>query len=379
MLHTFFKKIWDLPFQSIDKIIPSKREYCLQSLQKRMNKILLICLQFIGDSMIFTPVVSGLRQKYSDARIDMLCNTVSYQIFKNNPAIDNFYVWENTPWVTGRLKGWIEFISIMREIRKNKYDCVVLDVSQSAFRYSLIAYLTGVKIRVGFNREGKGFLNNICPPFDPNVSFLKNNLNLAHALGVEKVVTKTAFYYSKEDKRKIESLLEGRAKKTLIVINPGTKRPSKMWFKERFARLAMELVSRFRAEVIFTGSKKDCTLVEDIISKTRGENIISLAGKTSIGELGALLDKSDLLISVDSGPVHIAAALDCPTVVLMGAQDKGHYWRIENENSIIIRKELECAGCRKWRCWHRKCMEEITVEEVLLAAERLLSRHENRN
>jgi 3-deoxy-D-manno-octulosonic-acid transferase/heptosyltransferase-1 len=182
---------------------------------------------------------------------------------------------------------------------------------------------------------------------------------------------------SQNDKGLIDQVLDklDDKKRPLVIINPMAKWKTKLWEPERFAILADRLQSDLSCEVFFTGSRHDRATVEDI-SKMMKQVPGNLAGETGLKELAYLFTRSKVLITTDTGPMHIAAAMGCPVVALFGPTAP---WRTGpyGLGHRVIRAELDCSPCFKKKCEHMTCMKEIVVEDVFEAAKNIILEKHN--
>ena len=195
---------------------------------------------------------------------------------------------------------------------------------------------------------------------------------LLEALGVKYKDIRFDVPILDSDRKAIEDLLavSGIGKKSpLIAINPITKWETKLWGNQNFADLADHLIEKYNAGVIFTGSPGDLTQLQDIIFRMQC-NPVNLTGKTTLKRLAALYEKMDTLISTDTGPMHLAAAVSTPVVALFGPTAP---WRTGPFGSghQIIRADLICSPCFKQQCDTMDCMKQITVQQVLDGVKRL--------
>ena len=158
----------------------------------------------------------------------------------------------------------------------------------------------------------------------------------------------------------------------IIGINPGAAYGSaKRWYPERFARVSSALVTRYKAAVIIFGSQQELGIATEI-EYLSGVPVINMAGKTNIRELMALIKQCTVFITNDSGPMHIAAALNIPVVAIFGSTDPEKTGPMGDGN-IIIRKGANCSPCFKRKCpTDLKCMDLITVEDVIAGVDRIL-------
>ncbi|MBW1768896.1 MAG: glycosyltransferase family 9 protein, partial [Deltaproteobacteria bacterium] len=189
-------------------------------------------------------------------------------------------------------------------------------------------------------------------------------LKVAESLGCDSARWDGHIPVSAPDRRLIDQILVsgGIDKKPLVAINPIAKWRTKLWRPERFAILADRIRDEMGCEVIFTGSNLDEQIIGDITAMMKARPL-NLAGQTNLKELAYFYSRCKLLITTDTGPMHMAAAMGCSVVALFGPTAP---WRTGpyGKGHKVIRADVECSPCFKKRCEHTKCMEEITVEKV---------------
>ena len=173
---------------------------------------------------------------------------------------------------------------------------------------------------------------------------------------------------------KIDNMLSDwglNSNQKLIALNTGGSWLSKRWTAEGFARLG-DVLNRKYGKVLFVGGPDDLPLVAKIINLMKTKPLVA-TGKTDLPELAALLSRCDLVISNDSGPVHVAAAVGTPTVTIFGPSDDVKY-RPLGEKHRVVKTEIDCRPCGKHQCplGHHRCMTEITVDQILKEMETLL-------
>jgi ADP-heptose:LPS heptosyltransferase len=282
----------------------------------------------------------------------------------------------------------IDFWRTLLGIRRRRYDAVILDVNHKAFLYQLIALLTGSKRRIGFNWEGRGSFCHTFQAFDADCSCVVQNMRLMSLVGAPwSDDFKLEYWIEDGDRRSVGILLENDGVKEegrpVVCIHPGSHWPSNWWFPERYAEVINALYRRHAARIFITGTKDEIPLVESILRAVDCP-CISLAGKTDLPQLASLLNGADLLVSVDTGPRHLAEAMGTPLVLLRSAQNHRKQWEPAADNAVVLRHETPCSLCFLPICPlpGHDCMSQITVEEVLEAAGRVLgsgSRHEKVN
>ena len=161
---------------------------------------------------------------------------------------------------------------------------------------------------------------------------------------------------------------EGQPK---VIIHPGGKKPSKLWSRRNFAQLIDRLTEEMRSQVILVGSDGEEEITDEIVKLTK-HKVINLTGKLTLSQLAAVIEKADAMISNDSGPMHIAAAVGTPVVALFSGVDIPNLWYPYGDMNTVLRKEVECSPCFKNECEDHLCMQKISVDEVFQAAKRKL-------
>lgn len=340
-----------------------------------IKKILLIHLQQLGDTLVFTPAARALLEQCGHLQIDVLCNSVSYEVYKHMPHIRRFYV--DKYWFLGKGERRLSLLfKLLREIRRERYDLAILDAEEVALKYPMIAFLTGARYRLGYNVNWRGFLNNVIPDFPKSSNSVFRNLNLLKVAGVAYTSSDTWLPTSDSDKKAAQQILNQYSSDCIpIVIHQGSNFSSKHWFKENWIALSELLLQNPRVVLFFTGAERERAQVDAIISALGSERAVSLVGKTSIHTLKELIELASLFITVDTGVMHIGNCTNTKMIVLMSARDYENVWIEPSERVLVLRKDVECKYCFGIDCptGTKECMKLITVEEVYEQALSLLS------
>jgi lipopolysaccharide heptosyltransferase I len=343
--------------------------------------ILIVKLSAIGDVIHTLPALNAIRKHYPDARVTWLVEEDTSALVKGHAALNRVLISKRKSWLKG-LRGpsrWTsvrEIYRFIREVRDTRYD-LIIDFQGLLKSGVLIAMSKGNR-KVGF---GKGmehqefsyiFLNERIPAVNMDNHALIRGIMLLDAIGIPCSDIEYNLPVQAQDREVVDSLLVQNGiknSKLLVAINPVAKWDTKLWANSKFAELADRLVKQYGANVVFTGSQSDRSTIQDIVSRmdTQATN---LAGDTTLITLAALYEKADLTISTDTGPMHIAAALGTPTVALFGPTAP---WRTGPFGSFhqVIRVDLECNPCFKRQCETIKCMEQISVAQVLAGVREL--------
>ena len=347
------------------------------------KRILLIKTHAIGDTIMITPAIKALRNKYPNAHIGLLTGLSSMRIIQGNTDIDELLAFDETALFAPKP---IEIIKLIRRVRMKKFDMAFI------FQYSslihLIAMAFGIPFRIGFDRDGSGFSLTRTIPWDIADKRWTGNvfLDIANLVGAEITDKRLRINISVDDIKFADALLKSNSvtdKNILIGIFPGGGKNTrdtvyqKRWGIEKYAAIIDVLSARYDAKIIVFGSSDEETLVSGLVKLSHTE-IINTCGKTNLKQLSALIKRCSLLITNDSAPLHIAAAMDTPTVSLFGPS-RAKTIIEENEKHIAIQSTYPCSPCYCNSifpgCDQPKCMESISINEVITAIESQLRKH----
>lgn len=341
-----------------------------------IKKILLIHLQQLGDTLVFTPATRAFIEQCQHLQIDVLCNSVSYEVYKHVPHIRRFYVDRYWFWGKGERKLTL-LLKLLAEIRKERYDLAILDAEEVALKYPIIAFLTGSRYRLGYNVNYRGFLNNVVPHFSSHLNFVSRNKALLEFAGFPVTDVHLWLPTSHSDKEEAQRLMTRYSFPDTIpiVIHQGSNFSSKHWFKENWVALSRCLLRHPNVLLFFTATERERTQVDAILNELRSPRAISLVNQTTIHTLKEFIECSRLVITVDTGVMHIANCTNTPMIVLMSARDYEDMWIQSSERVTVIRKKVDCQYCFGIDCptKTKECMKLITVEEVYEASLRLLN------
>ncbi len=345
-------------------------------------KILIVKLSAIGDVIHTLPALCALRRHWPDATIDWVVEEAAADLVLGHPDIDRVIVSRRKRWIRdlGHRKSRGAALNEMRrflaELRAVRYD-LVLDF-QALLKSAMIVALARGRRKAGFGRGLEHMersyhvlTEKIAPP-SMEVHALTRNLMMIRPLGVPAGPVEYRLPVGSDDRAAVERLLAaggvGR-KDILVAINPVAQWPTKLWPEGYFAILADRLVRRYDAKVVFTGGPDDRQTVERIVS-AMSRPALDLSGRTSLKQLAALYQRARVVISTDTGPMHLAAAVGAPLVALFGPTAP---WRTGpfGPGHKILRAPAACAPCFKRRCSAGGCMDRISVEAVLKAVSRI--------
>ena len=335
-------------------------------------KILLIKLSAIGDVVQTLPALEAIKKLYPASEITWIVEEAAADILEGHPLIDRVLVSRRKA-LTGMLKhprtfmrGLRSIIGFFRELRADHYDLAV--DFQGLLKSGILIGLARAKRKIGFDRTREFsylFLNERLPAYDLEKHALERYLDVARYLGAHDPAPTCTLPIEYEISRMRQRTADIKeAGRPLVVINPVARWKTKLWRESSFAELADRLVLEKKAAVIFTGSAADRDVNQRIIAKMK-QPAENWAGETSLKELAALAALSDLFITTDTGPMHLAAATGAKVLALFGPTAP---WRTGpyGTSAVIVRTGIECSPCFKRKCEDNvRCMEGISVEHVM--------------
>jgi len=352
---------------------------------KEAKKILVVYLSGIGDTVMLTTCVEAIAKAYPTAHISFLSSSQNHNIVKDNPYLVGCHRLETTKGVATFFRSLTE---IVRNIQCTGYD-LVLDFEQFLRLSAIMCLISKAKITVGFRtrHQSRHLAYTHTCPFDPSLHTLKNFCRLLDSSGIATEAKHlTPIAVTKEDRDLVTDILteHGISNKLLLVgIHPGSggTATSRRWKPDNFGIVADRLITDHHATVVFTGSQKEWTLIEDIRSNMKyRSSSFNLAGKLTLSQLPAAIQRFSAFVSNDTGPLHIAAAMQVPVVALFGPNTPSRYGPIGRRHQIIY-KSLDCSPCiiahegKVPYCRNNRCMREITPEEVCKTIENILTGH----
>jgi heptosyltransferase-2 len=268
----------------------------------------------------------------------------------------------------GKLAGYFHY---WKFIRDRKYDAVF--VLKRSLSSALLAWAAGVPRRIGFATEGRGILLTDPVPYRQDQHEVENFLDCLRVLDISIRSTGLELWPSTEDDGKAISLFSSAGWKSedlKIIIHGAASLPAKQWPLERFAAVMKALKHRYNPHFIYTGAKGDISLYQKIEEQGPFGGL-NLCGITTLHENLSVYRASHLFFGVDSGPMHMAAAVGVPVIALFGPTDE-RKWGPWGEDHTVITKRLPCYPCKPHKCRDHECMKQISVEEALTAVEKKL-------
>ena len=343
---------------------------------KQGNRILIRGTNWIGDSVMSLAALREVRRLFPHHHLTLLVRDWVAELFENQGLVDEILPLEET---SSHLRPFFRLVGKIRH-----FDSALL--FQNAFQAALMTRLAGIPERIGYNTDGRALL--LTRRARPRIKELNRHqiyyyLDLLYQTGLSPQDYlndpdfKPDIHLSPTEAgiQKAEQLLRAAdvsGQRPIILINPGAFYGSaKRWFTNRYAALADHLIEGDQAQVVIIGSAGEQTIAQEIQSLTK-KHLTILTGQTDLPTLIGLLSRCDLLLTNDSGPMHLAAALDTPQIAILGSTDEVATgpW---SPRAQVIHKHVECSPCLLRECpIDLRCFSRIEVEEVYETARALL-------
>jgi heptosyltransferase I len=328
----------------------------MKTLFKNIKKILIIKPSALGDIVHSLPFLNALKQQFPHVKIDWVVAHGLRTFLEGHPMINHLWTIRKEEWKKlDYLKQTLKEVNDLRKgLKKVQYD-VSIDLS-GLFRSGIISYFSNAKIKLGFKESDEG-----SPMFythkvhgSMKIHAIDRYLKIAKFMGCD--TSRIEYPFAPYDPH--PSILKELPEK-YIILSPSAGKVANRWHSQRFG----ELSSRLPYPTIVIASRDEADIADEMVANSKG-SAISIAGSTSLKELVAVIKKAVFFVCNDTGPMHIAAALDVPVFAVFGPANPvrtGPYGDIHT----VIQRDMGCIPCyAKKPCSHFKCMEELTVDQV---------------
>jgi heptosyltransferase-2 len=338
---------------------------------KTCDNVLVRGVNWIGDAVMTMPALRALKRSHGGRRISLLVKPWVAPLFEKDPNIDELILY------SGEYGGLAGRLKLVARLRKYGFCSAVL--FQNAFDAAAIAFLAGIPERIGYRRDARGLLLTRAVPFDGKVRNLHHidyYLNLLFEAGFETKKSPPWIYLSLGERLRARASL-AHLKRPVVGLNPGAVYgSSKRWSPERFAAVARRVIEEADGSAVVFGGPSETGIAEEILGRLPaplGSRMLVMAGRTSLRELAALISECDVLVTNDSGPMHIGYAVGTPLVAVFGSTSPELTGPVGGGHRVI-RKEVECAPCFERECRRGDliCMDLVGVNEVFEAVKDLL-------
>jgi ADP-heptose:LPS heptosyltransferase len=355
------------------------------------KRVLVIRVDNLGDVLLATPAIHAIRQSLPWAEITLLASPVGAQAGRLNPDIDDVIVyespqmdpWRSLPHDSAREQGMIELL------KERRFDGAIIFTSfrQSALPQAYLCYLADIPLRHAASIDGPGSLLTTRHQHpDRMLHEVERGLDLVGALGFSTSEQNLVLHVPAEARLKIAGWRLGAgaeklpAATPLVVLHPGCSMPARTYPWELYAEVADLLIEQLGATVVLTGAEPERDLVEQITRRVQPEhqpNLLPLAGELPFDMFCGLIERADLTVTNNTGPMHISAALKTPVVALFALTnppEQWHPWQVPHQ---LLYHEVTCRLCYSRACpYGQECLRMVTPPMVVAAAGELLGGRE---
>jgi heptosyltransferase-2 len=329
----------------------------------KIQRIMIRSANWLGDAVMTVPAMMAVRETYPDAHIAVVANPLVAQLLENHPGCDEVIVYNRRAEHAG-VFGMLRFTA---DLRRRNFDCAIL--FQYAIEAGIMAFLAGIPRRLGFTTDGRRIFLTHPVPFgeaEKTVHQTDAFLRIVNHYGIKA-----------EEKRQPLALLASErfwVKEQLpdgpvVTINPGAAYGSaKRWYPERFAAVGDFLAREYGMHIVLIGGPGEVEIGKDIAAAIQAP-VHNFVGKTSVRQMMSLIDVASLMVTNDSGPMHIAAGFNVPIVAIFGSTN--HTTTSPFSDSYrIVRHPVECSPCMLRECpIDHRCMDRVTVDDVVEAVQ----------
>lgn len=335
------------------------------------KKILVIKLGAAGDVILAVPSLRMLHQRFPQSEVHVLVDKRNAPLLSNCPYIKRCVLIDRS-----KLQNFSYLLRLAKRLRKGGYD-LSIDFQNSKWTH-LLAKLSGIPERYGFKRGLWGMLlNRPDSGGDEKIEPVKHQFRLLSKVGVKLFDDKLELWTSPDEEEAIQNVFSefaGNSEfKVGLVLGSSPSWPTKRWPVEYFCELADYLQKNFKARIFLIGSKEDESLAQKFLTDV--PDAVSLIGKTSLGEMTALVKKMDLVVTGDTAPLHVAAAARTKIIALYGPTDPKRHMPPAPGASVFV-KHLSCQPCYSGVCKNSEplaCLTRIRVEEIAQTASKMLN------
>ncbi len=348
------------------------------------ERLLIIRPDHLGDVLLSTPAIQAIKQRQPNLSIHVLCSEWSAELLASYKDIDLVLTLPFPGFdrgVSSRVNPYWLALKSARMLRQIGYSSAII-MRPDHWWGAMLAHLAGINERIGYD------LDNVAPFLTKAYRYqhqhvVKQNFRLAQSFcgGIQPENIRLDYPVNASDRDYIDKYLADwdiPRDRGIICIHPGSGAPSKIWQVEKWASVADTVASEFDAAIVFSGSSSETALIGEVAAKMKADAYI-IAGATTVGQLAALYQRSLAVLGSDSGAMHVAAAVDSPTVTLFGPADPVEFapWGDPLRHKIVT-SNIACQPCRilDWRdddpAYH-PCVDDISISQILEGTRQVLS------
>ena len=341
-------------------------------MEPAFSRVLILNQNWLGDVLFSTPAIRAIRRRYPQAYIACLAPQRVSEALSHNPHLNEVLVYNER----SMLVTLLEPLRVLFALRKRRFDAVIF--FHRSRSKAFLTMLAGIRTRIGFSRAGRGWLLTHAVPFPKEPSHkIDLFLHLLERSGIPSAGRRPEMEATQEEEASLTRLLsvEGvSVEAPYVVLHVGGNWELKRWPIGHFIRWTELFLKKNDWKIVLCGSAGEKELAQQIVDAFPKSKVTSLCGRTTLGQLAALMKRARLVLSNDSGPIHVAASQRARTLGLFGPTSPKETGPVSEGPVRVLWKDVGCrVPCYFRSCNGRACMELLTPEEVFERAEELLA------
>ena len=349
------------------------------------RRILAIRLDNLGDVLVTTPAIHAIKTSLSSCEVSLLASPVGAQVARLNPDIDEVIVYEAPwmdPWQKLPQNGKREQ-KMIAMIKERQFDGAIIFSSyhQSPLPAAYLCYLADIPLRLAASIDGPGSLLTTRHKHPERMMHeVERGLDLVNAVGFSTNILDLVLKVPIKARKNIYEFLSVRNVdpfRPLLIIHPGCSMPARTYPRDLYSRVIDQVIERFGATVVVTGTNDEQALIEQVIENVQEQNrkaILACGGLLSFSDFCGLIEVADLVITNNTGPMHIAAAVKTPVVALFALTNPPEQWGPWRVPHRQLYHDVPCRICYHRICpFNHECLSLVKPEVVVDAAEELLT------
>ncbi len=341
------------------------------------RRILVVQFDHLGDAILTTSIFAPLRKRFPQARIDVLAASWNRAVFDSAAEVDRVIVCARNRFTPGAGLSWIPATIVWGlRLRQHRYD-LGIDV-RGEFPHNVLLWLSGAARRLGWASGGGGFLLTDNPDYVSDRPELQSRAALLKCLGIDCDDGLRATFRPSaaacERAKAAWSEMGVAGQDTRIVLHVGAGTAAKRWPVEYWRRLVDRLGAEGNVAVALVGTSSDGQTARTILGNAKPPHAVDWTGRFRVDELAAVLQQADVLVGADSGPAHLAAAVQTPAIVLFSGTNSMQQWQPRGKVVHTLRYEVACSPCHRKTCpiAGHPCMRGLRPGHVLDTLKELL-------
>jgi len=331
----------------------------------KIENILVMSNTAIGDTLFATPALRLIKERYPHIKITALLNPNNYQLFETNPFIDEVVLYRGK---------WRNFLQTTIKLKKMKIDLTFILHSNEP-QATPMAYLIGSEYIIKTPNDTNEFnhlhFNKITPRVAGEYT-IENQLKQLKYIGIDNVNFNMELFLKDKWYQDVNKFIKDNI--IYVGFQVGATTINRMWFEENWSKLAnLILAYKENINIVLTGSPAEVELTNSLEKRINNKKVLNLAGRFDICGAAALIDRLDVLITPDTGPLHVAAALYTPTITIsVTGLESSSRPRDKMTKHQYIQKPIICEPCLDKHCKYQKCMWQIEPNEVFNALKKAI-------